>query len=154
MVPSEASVCASSSYLGWCSQGRPSSSAKHATTRDPAPHLSRSNRSVIEAYHAHADCACADDHHYTKIIVVRLCVCPSVISNGRTPVSCRMASPVESCPGDVNYTSRGTPSINDVRPARRDNVRPRRRRERPSCQRKRRQGSTEVTCTNYRRYVG
>ena len=44
MVPSEASVCASSSYLGWCSQGRPSSSAKHATTRDPDPYLSRSNR--------------------------------------------------------------------------------------------------------------
>ena len=44
MVPSEASVCASSSYLGWCSQGRPSSSAKHAITRDPAPYLSRSNR--------------------------------------------------------------------------------------------------------------
>ena len=44
MVPSEASVYASSSYLGWCSQGRPSSSTKHATTRDPAPYLSRSNR--------------------------------------------------------------------------------------------------------------
>ena len=44
MVPSEASVCASSSYLGWCSQGRPSSSAKHATTGDPAPYLSRSSR--------------------------------------------------------------------------------------------------------------
>ena len=44
MVPSEASVCASSSYLGWCSQGRPSSSAKRATTRDPTPYLSRSNR--------------------------------------------------------------------------------------------------------------
>ena len=44
MVPSEASVCASSSYLDWCSQGRPSSSAKHATARDSAPYLSRSNR--------------------------------------------------------------------------------------------------------------
>ena len=44
MVPSEASVCASSSYLGWSSQGRPTSSAKHATTRDPARYLSRSNR--------------------------------------------------------------------------------------------------------------
>ena len=31
------------------------------------------------------------------------------------PVSCRIASPVESRPGDVKYTSGGTPSINDIR---------------------------------------
>ena len=31
---------------------------------------------------------------------------------------------VESRPGDVNCTSGGTPLINDIRPARRDNVRP------------------------------
>ena len=59
-----------------------------------------------------------------------------------------MASPVGSCPGDVNYTSGGTPSINDVRPARQDNVRPPLR----VLQRKRRQRSAEVTCTNDRRY--
>ena len=39
------------------------------------------------------------------------------------PVSCCITSPVESRPGDVNYTSGGTPLINDIRPARRDNVR-------------------------------
>ena len=55
-------------------------------------------------------------------------------------MSCRMTSPVESCPGDVNYTSGGTPSINDVRAARRDNVRP--------------DKVAEVTCTNNRRYCG
>ena len=66
-------------------------------------------------------------------------------------VSCRMASPVESCPGDVNYTSGGTPSINDVRPARRDNVRPP---PRAPQRRKRRQRSAEVTCINDRRYCG
>ena len=39
------------------------------------------------------------------------------------PVSCRIASPVELRPGDVKYTSGGTPLINDMRPARRNNVR-------------------------------
>ena len=70
------------------------------------------------------------------------------------PVSCRVASPVESCPGDVNYTSVGTPSINDICPARRDNVLPRLRRAASAPQRKRRQRPAEVTCTNDRRYCG
>ena len=48
-----------------------------------------------------------------------------------SPVSCRIASPIELRPGDVNYTSGETPSINDIRPARWDNVRPPQRKSRP-----------------------
>ena len=39
-------------------------------------------------------------------------------------MSCRIASPIESRLGDVNYTSGGTPLINDIRPVRQDNIRP------------------------------
>ena len=40
------------------------------------------------------------------------------------PASCHIAAPVESRPRDVNYTSGGTPLINDIRPACQDNVCP------------------------------